>query len=71
MRTKGGTSVELHQEGMSTAFVITRTGAEPETLWTSGFENCHSLTLSPDERYVAFICEMNGVFAYRLDQDGM
>lgn len=68
IRTERGTSIELRQEGMSTSFVIAQPNSEPETLWTSGSENCHSLTLSPDERYIAFICEMNGVFAYQLDQ---
>jgi hypothetical protein len=41
--------------------VITKKGASPETLWTSGMETCHSLALSPDEHSVAFQCETNGV----------
>src|SRR6266550_561603 len=51
---KDGTSIELRQDDLSTRFVITKKGAAPETLWTSGMETCHSLALSPDERYVAF-----------------
>jgi hypothetical protein len=70
IRTEGGTTVELLQARMSTAFVITSAGGNAETLWTSGFETCHSLSLAPDGRYVAFICEMNGVFLYRLDPEG-
>lgn len=62
----GGTKIELRQDGMSTAFVIETPGSDPETLWKSDFENCHSLSLSPDERLVAFICELNGVIVYRL-----
>jgi len=31
-------------------------------------ENCHSLGLSPDENYVAYICELNGVVVTRLTE---
>lgn len=68
IRTTGGTSIELRHKRMSTAFVITPPEAPEVALWTSEFENCHSLTLSPDEWYVAFICELNGVFVHRLAQ---
>jgi hypothetical protein len=58
---RNGTSIELRQEGLSTAFVVTRPGGTPDTIWKTSLENCHGLTLSPDERYVAYVCEMNGV----------
>lgn len=61
-----GTQIELRQDGMSTAFVIETPGSAPKTLWKSDLENCHSLSLSPDQRLVAFICELNGVIVYRL-----
>ena len=67
IKTASGTTVELRQNGLSTAFVITSPDTQAETLWTSEYENCHSLTLSPSEHYVAFICEMNGVLLYKLD----
>ncbi len=63
---KDGTSIELRQDDLSTRFVITKKGAAPETLWTSGLENCHSLALSPDEHSVAFKCEASGVFVTAL-----
>jgi Tol biopolymer transport system component len=59
--TRSGTTIELREEDLATRFVITSKGSQPETLWTSSMENCHSLALSPDDRYVAFICELNGV----------
>ncbi len=61
-----GTVAELKQEELSTEFLITKKGAKPESQWKSGMENCHSLGLSPDEKYVAFICELNGVIVTKL-----
>jgi len=59
--TREGTKLELRQVDLGTQFVVTKKGAEPETRWSTGLESCHSLALSPDDRYVAFICEQNGV----------
>jgi hypothetical protein len=64
--TKDGTSIELRQDDLSSRFVITKKGAAPETLWTSGMETCHSLALSPDEHFVAFLCETSGIFVTAL-----
>ena len=65
--TKSGTKVELKETGsLSVSLVVTRPGQEPQTLWTSGGENCHSLVLSPDEKYVAYLCEMNGLLIMKL-----
>ena len=64
--TKDGTSIELRQDNLSSRLVITKKGASPETLWTSGMEACHSLALSPDEHSVAFKCETNGVLVTAL-----
>jgi hypothetical protein len=61
VETRSGTVAELKEQELSTEFLITRKGAKPESQWKSGMENCHSLALSPDEAYVAFICELNGV----------
>jgi hypothetical protein len=66
VRTKDGTVVELKQEELSTEFLITRKGEPPASQWKSGMENCHSLGLSPDQKYVAFICELNGVIVAAL-----
>ena len=66
METKSGVLIELAQEGFGVKFRITEPDSEPIELWESGMENCHSLTLSPDHSKVAFICEMNGIFVYKL-----
>lgn len=71
IKTGGGTKLELRQEGMSTTFVLEAPASEPQALWRSDFENCHSLSVSPDEKFVAFICELNGVIVFRVNnRDG-
>lgn len=67
VKTNSGMLVELAQEGFGVKFKITEPGTEAVELWESGMENCHSLALSPDQSKVAFICEMNGVFVYKLN----
>ena len=66
--SKSGIKVQLtqHQEDLSTSFVLSRQ-SRTRTLWATGFEACHSLVLSPNEKYVAFICELNGVFATDIE----
>lgn len=59
--TSNDTKIELKMEGFSVSLIVTKKGAKPKTLWTSGGENCHSLVLSPNEKYVAYLCEMNGL----------
>lgn len=59
--TRSGVKISLNQHELSTRFVVQKKGEAPRTLWRSTFENCHSLALSPDQRFIAFICEQNGV----------
>jgi len=61
IKTRNGTVIELRQEDLGTQFVIIRKGSKREVLWTTAMENCHSLALSPDDKYVAFVCEQTGV----------
>ena len=64
---RDGTTVELKlEETLGTAFIITKKGSQPETLWTSGMENCYGLALAPDDKSVAYICEQNGVLVTGL-----
>lgn len=65
--TKAGTVVELQPEGLGTLFRIARKGRKPTTLWKTSLEACHSLSLSPDQSLVAFVCELNGVVVTVLD----
>src|SRR5258708_8292037 len=55
---------------MSSWLVVTAKGARPETRWTSGLENCHSLFISPDEKHVAFIAELNGTVVMASSPQG-
>ena len=56
-----GIKVQLTQHDLSTSFVISK-GSRRRTLWASEMENCYSPVFSPNGKYVAFICELNGVF---------
>lgn len=64
--TKSGTRVEIVHNDLGSSFVISRKGAPPETLWRTSLESCHGLSLSPDDRHVAYVCELNGVIVTRL-----
>lgn len=65
--TSNGTKIELKLNGFAVSLITTKSGEEPKTLWTSGGENCYSLSLSPDEKYVAYLCELNGLFIMKID----
>jgi hypothetical protein len=67
IKTKSGTRIELKETGnMSISLIVTKKGEKAKTIWTSGGENCHSLVVSPDEKYIAYLCEMNGLLVMEL-----
>ena len=66
LTTKTGVTIELAPEGLGTSFRVTRKGSEPDVLWKTGLESCHSLSLSPDETMAAFICEKNGLLVFAV-----
>jgi hypothetical protein len=61
-----GTKIELKEAEMSVSLIITKKSAKPETIWTTGGENCYGLTASPDGRFVAFISELNGAVIMKV-----
>lgn len=65
--TADGTKVELKAYDMAVSMVVTKKDGKPKTLWTSGGENCHSLVLSPDGKFVAYLCELNGLLIMKLN----
>jgi hypothetical protein len=66
--TKKGTRIELKETGdMSISLILTKKGENSKTLWSSGGENCHSLVVSPDEKYIAYLCEMTGLLVMKLE----
>lgn len=64
--TSSGEKVELNLNGFSSSLVITKNNTQPTVLWSSAIENCHSLSLSPNQKYVAYICELSGVFLMKI-----
>ncbi|MCW3103267.1 MAG: hypothetical protein JWO09_1707 [Bacteroidetes bacterium] len=65
--TADGTKIELKQtDGFSISLIVTKKDESPKTLWTSEGENCHSLVISPDGNYVAYLCEMNGLLVMKI-----
>jgi hypothetical protein len=66
IETKDGTILALTPDELSTVFTIGKKTEKPQVLWKTALENCHSLSLSPDEQHVAYICELNGVVVTAL-----
>ncbi len=58
---KDGTVLTFKRTGAKTSFIVTESGKEPFTVWTSETESCHDLSISPDEKLVAYVCTANGV----------
>ncbi len=64
--TQSGSTVRLFQDGLSVSLQIEESDQPSRVLWKSDFENCYNLALSPDESFVAYICELNGLFVTRI-----
>jgi hypothetical protein len=58
---KNGTVIELRNQDMSTILLVKQKGKKVETWWQTGMENCYLPVPSPDERYVGYISELNGI----------
>lgn len=63
--TRHGTGFELSLEELSSSLIITKNGTR-QAVWKSDFDNCHSLSLSPNEEYIAYICELSGLFVMKV-----
>jgi hypothetical protein len=66
LKSAAGTSIELRQSGLGVSLIITKKAQKTITLWTTDMENCHSLVLSPDQKFVAFISELNGAVIFQF-----
>jgi hypothetical protein len=53
--------IRLKEHELSTWFEMTDARKQTRVLWRTDLENCHSPSLSPDQKYLAYICELNGV----------
>lgn len=66
--TKDGITLELKMTDSYTEFAIVDKNKKEKRLLQTGGDNCHSLSLSPNEKFVAFISEMNGLMVYCIDE---
>ncbi|PCJ67443.1 MAG: hypothetical protein COA58_03745 [Bacteroidetes bacterium] len=58
-----GDKIELKQRGLRTEFYV-----RGKLMWRTSGDNCHSLSLSPNNDFVAFISESNGLMLYAFNQ---
>ncbi|MEK7539269.1 MAG: hypothetical protein AAB595_01330 [Patescibacteria group bacterium] len=62
-----GTQIQLNQDLFATSFKITLPNQNTRTEWTTDLENCYDIVLSPNQRYILFKCELNGVFLMKIN----
>jgi hypothetical protein len=67
IRTKAGTIYSLKRNGNGMTLVAKGINGESRQLWSSGTEACHSLSLSPDDKYLACLCEQSGLLLTRIE----
>jgi hypothetical protein len=67
IRTKAGTVYSLRPNGSGMALVAKGNNGESRQLWSSGTEACHSLSLSPDEKYLSCLCEQSGLLLTKIE----
>lgn len=61
-----GTKLGFEQPGFYSQFIRIKPGQEPETLWETDGELCYYLIPSPDQKYVLFKCELNGIVLMKI-----
>lgn len=61
LRLPTGECVRLAQKELSTRLEITDVKGVSRVLWHTDLENCGGISLSPDKKYLAYICELNGI----------
>ena len=68
VRTQDGYTYALQMVGLSTQFIETDPAGNTKEIFRTEGENNHSLSLSPDQKFIAFIAEMNGLMIYVRDK---
>lgn len=66
VKTKSGTIITLEEATKGVSLRVHVPGGQPRVLWKTEAEDCHSLVLSPDQKWVAFVCEWNGVVVMKV-----
>jgi hypothetical protein len=67
MKGNSGFRAEIQRSEFSSSLVL-HLGLRSTTVWKTDMENCGALSLSPDETYLAYICETNGILVMELPQ---
>ena len=67
IRTKAGKIYSLKRDGNGMALIAKGTNGGSRQLWFAGTEDCHSLSLSPDEKYLACLCEQSGLLLTSIE----
>ncbi len=65
--TKTGSTVALKPKGLGVEFSVSGNDGR-DVWWTSELSTCFALTLSPNEKYVAYICPSNGLFIAKIGE---
>lgn len=61
LRVPTGECIRFAHKDLATSLELTDTKGETRVLWRTNLENCRAISLSPDHRYLAYICELNGL----------
>ena len=56
-----GECIRFAHKGLATSLEVTDAKGETRALWRTDLENCGAISLSPDHKYLAYICELNGL----------
>jgi hypothetical protein len=67
LRTENGDLIQIDAKGFSATIAIVKPGIPSQELWSSRTLRCHDLALSPDERFVAYVCDDGGVVVTKLN----
>jgi len=62
---KSGIRATIQRAELSASLVLSQ-GSHQSVIWKTDMENCGELSLSPNEAFLAYICETNGVLVMDL-----
>lgn len=63
--TRSNLKIEFKRKDYDSSLWVSKNASE-ELIWTANSETCHSLVLSQDEKFLAFICDKNGLIILQL-----
>lgn len=66
LSTDDGVEFRFVHSELSSALTVRLKGGKSKRLWKSDIESCYELAISPNNHFLAFICEQNGVFVLSI-----